>query len=264
MARLDCSSAHAVLASFGEALGRDLHDIEDALRRLDPSDCPTGVDPEAHLAARFRAAHGLSPADVPFSGAVFHHGTRTLDPSAYCRRGLLPLPEIVDDLWDGLYSLIASDVTRAEWLDVRRQMEFGGRGRNAHLYRLRLAHVRDHGPFGFLVRDQAIHAPAPSVVYLRMPETVEDIVIEAEAVLAGLKLRDRFREAAVPCVVSFEVPCPAWAVGPGIVYAFRALTQGDVGGLSWSFDAGGARIPPDRIIRVDAEERAPAALRRDQ
>ena len=60
----------------------------------------------------------------------------------------------------------------------------------------------DEGPFAFLIRDIAIHAPSPNHDYLDAPEMVEDIA----GTLLGenySQLVNRFKETSTPCLVSF-------------------------------------------------------------
>jgi hypothetical protein len=162
-------------------------------------------DPRHELPRLVAERLGLG-AITGFEQVRYFHGTRTLDPESYRRRGLLPLPEVLEDIWDGLGEVAADLLSTSDLGQLREFIEAGGGGHGGYQYRSKTTDWTQHGPFGEYIRE---HFLRPHEVtahdYLRTPELVEDIAYVA-ADCFGVDLLARFSACATPCIVVFEMP----------------------------------------------------------
>ena len=112
----------------------------------------------------------------------------------------------------------------------------------------------DEGPFAFLIRSVAIHAPASNHNYLDAPELVEDIA----GILLGQNfesLVDRFKEITKPCIVSFVADPKGYEL-PAALWYLKLVVDGDpdleaANSANKFFDSEGVSITPDRIQEVE-------------
>lgn len=112
----------------------------------------------------------------------------------------------------------------------------------------------DEGPFAFLFRDVAIHAPGNNHSYINAPEMIEDMAGE----LLGENyhvLIERYQSVTRPYVVAFMAP----AIGHEIRHALwylHSIVDGDpaidaASRANTCFNSKGEVIAPHRIVRVD-------------
>lgn len=193
---------------------------------------------------------GIDIASIRLAGANYFHGTRTTDPDAFRRDGILPLDAIVEPLWAILYELVRDECSPDEWAAFRRTVERGGGGHDGFLYRLKTRGRLHYGPHGVLVRDILLDASANGWHdYLDCPEIVEDIA-RSYMSARGVNLEARFRAASVPCVVTFRCAQvdPARAVAAACWYLHGdGRTNITIDG----FMGEGAGVPPEDVIAVE-------------
>ena len=131
------------------------------------------------------------------------HGTRAL-PTIKFEDGIRPLNEIIDQIWDNLFSLASHTVSISQWHAFRSSLESDLPGEIANRYRARINNQDDCGPHGVLVKEFLLRAPELDVVdYLRSPETIEDICSVFQEKF-GKDLFYLFNQASKPCIVSFR------------------------------------------------------------
>ena len=123
--------------------------------------------------------------------------TRCL-PSNNFERGLLPLPDVLEETWEILLKLAPSSVTASEWNEFKASVE-----KNS-LYKYRLSKNIQYGPYGVLIGDLSFNAYVGQDHYLReAPEIVILICKEYEKQF-GLPLLDEYIKITKPCQVKFK------------------------------------------------------------
>lgn len=171
---------------------------------------------------------------------VWFHGTRTEDVSLFNKLGILTKSEArkfieprLKELSEGMNSFGSNPFL----------MSISGKQGD-----------HDEGPFAFLIRDVAIHAPSPNHNYLDSPEMVEDI---AGALLGEnySQLVDRFKEISDPCLVSFTSEAKGYEVPKALLY-LKLVEDGEThfeaaSSANTFFDSENVIISPDRIKSVE-------------
>lgn len=181
----------------------------------------------------------------------FFHGTRAFDPALFLQRGLLPLREILDDLWQRMQRL-APEVRSEDFTALRKGLEDGRVKALTYKHRI---DTHDDGPHGVLVRDVLLDPESYSASeFLRIPEIVEDICVAAHSEFE-VDLQPRFERATTPCVVEFATqPQKALqAISAACWYAESALRSQTARGddAFWNFCGEGVAVPPGDIVLVD-------------
>ena len=176
-------------------------------------------------------------------GAVqitWFHGTRVEDECLFYKNGILPKSIVKCFLEPRLKEL-------AEGLEHSGENPF-----STSLFWKQGPH--DEGPFAFLIKDVAIHAPEFTHSYLDTPEMVEDIA----GILLGnnyVQLVNRFKEVTNPFIVSFT----SESKGSELPYALRYLKLIEDGynlidaasAANACYCSDGKTIPPEKIQDVE-------------
>jgi hypothetical protein len=253
---LDCENLASTLSSLAIALGTTPVGLEGALRSYDD----VGVseareDPWKLVPRQFFERFGLNTDGVTerFDGAYYFHGTRAVDPEAFRRRGLLPLDEMVEELWATLFALVANDVSDEEWAKFRTEVEADGGGHDGWLYRLKTGDRRHSGPYGSVVRE-TFFAPGATGThdYLGCPEIVQDIA-RCFASAYGVDLEQRFCAATRPSIVKFRGKhLQSGAINAAFWYAHTMLREGVISRSSnYGFDGSGAPVAAEDVVAVE-------------
>jgi hypothetical protein len=253
---LDCHDYHVALASLADAIGTTPSNLANALGEYD----------ESRLESRDEDPWALMPRDVleefgadvdavtgRFDGACYFHGTRALDPEAFKRRGILPLDQMVEELWATLRELAGEEITDQDWDSFRSSVETGAGGHDGSLYRLKTGGRIHYGPFGLVVRETFLDPGSTgSHDYLGCPEIVQDVA-RCYASATGGGLERRFCDAAKPCIVKFRsANCRPGDVKAALWYAFTKLRDGEItSSANYSFDGGGDPVPADDVVDVE-------------
>lgn len=174
---------------------------------------------------------------------VWFHGTRTEDDSLFHKFGILTKSE-------------ARKFIEPRLIELSEGMEsFGSNPFSLSLSGKQGDH--DEGPFAFLIRDIAIHAPSPNHNYLDAPEMVEDIA----GTLLGenyLQLVNRFKETSAPCLVSFTSESKGYELSHALLY-LKLVEEGEThfeaaSSANTFFDSESVVVSPDRIQSVEIIE----------
>lgn len=171
---------------------------------------------------------------------IWFHGTRTEDASLFNKLGILTKSE-------------ARKLIEPRLKELSEDMESVGSNPFSTSISGKQG-IHDEGPFAFLFRDIAIHAPSPNHNYLESPEMVEDIA----GTLLGenySQLVNRFREISSPCLVSFTSESKGYEVPQALLYLklvedgethFEAASSANI-----FFDSENVTVSPDRIKFVE-------------
>lgn len=134
-----------------------------------------------------------------FDEICWFHGSRTLQSSSF-KKGLLPLNEVLPQIWDSLILKAPNEHVQNNLLILRKD------GVPNKLYGLKVPDKTHWGPYGYLVKEFLTHTEELCQHnYLAMPEIIEDIC-------SGYK--EKFQESIVdiytqllkPCIVKFITP----------------------------------------------------------
>jgi hypothetical protein len=207
--RLDCHDVDSTLASLAGVARVDRTDLEQALREYDESRFDTYSEEPWTLMPREvldRFGTNVQTIAESFEGAHYFHGTRTVDdPESFRQRGILPLAQMLDELWAMLRALAGDQISDEHWAAFRRSVETDAGDHDGFLYRHKVMGEVDAGPFGYVVRECLLDPEAcSSHDYLGCPEIVQDICRCCDSTY-GINLERCFCEASVACIVRFRV-----------------------------------------------------------
>ena len=174
---------------------------------------------------------------------VWFHGTRTEDSSLFYKLGILTKSKARKFIEPRLKVL-------SEGIE-----SFGSNPFSMSLSGKQEAH--DEGPFAFLIRDIAIHAPSPNHNYLDAPEMIEDIA----GTLLGenySQLVSRFKETSAPCLVSFISNSKGYELPQALLY-LKLVEDGEshfeaASSANTFFDSENVVVSPNRIKSVELIE----------
>jgi hypothetical protein len=252
---LDCES----LASAQNSLARLFNCSNSKLVRFleDPSLEATYIE-NAHILPSFDdylyqevASHCGAPA-VP-AGVCWFHCTRIRAGTDFSE-GILPLGAALPRLKKLFVDAVQEPQSRKL---VRRVLN--NNGGYADHFREKTSNDVHAGPYAILVRDVAFYAEALSQHnYLRMPEIIEDLCSEVEA-LADIDLTENFRTALRPAIVKFTSEATGSAqreVATALCYVWAGFHKNgkpDSNSI-WCFDGENAAVPASNILQIQYVE----------
>lgn len=232
---LDCSSPATAVTSLAE-----IFDTTEAglLSLLDSASSFNGHDsPENVIYDQVCERFGPPGSSLK---VTWFHGTRVEDHRLFLERGILPKTAAREIIEPRLKEL-AKDLVAAGDNPFSLSM-MGKQGEH------------DEGPFAFLIRDVAIHAPGGQHNYLQSPEAVEDI----SGALLGRNcdaLINRFKAITKPYLIMFtadpqghEIPCALFYVKL-VNDGHHSIEAAD--GANTCFCGNGRVIPPDQIRSIE-------------
>ena len=243
---LDCESETRALESIGEILNRPQRFLSQFLLS---ARFPHGVHRRESLWPLIEAECGSSYRQR-YTACCWFHGTRVPADCSF-NEGLLPLVEIIGNLWSFLYSLVSATVAFEDWCRFRKSVESHHESHSALLYRLKMANPQHHGPHAFLVKD-VFFSPRElgHQDYFTIPEIVEDICTCYEESFGYPALRGLFIQATRPCVVKFSSnPCES-SLSNALLYARSILRGEGVSGFPILSLPEKRAVAPERILSV--------------
>jgi hypothetical protein len=256
MAWLDCRDLDSTLASLADAIGTTASTLEEELRNYDDSRfAGASEDPWLLMPREILQSLGTDVSTVVerLDGAYYFHGTRAIDPETFRRRGILPLDQMVDEVWSTLRALVRDEISNQDWAAFRRAVEADAGAHDGFLYRLKTGDRMHFGPFGLVVRETFFEPQATtSHDYLGCPEIVQDVA-RCFSAAHGIDLERRFCEASRPSIVKFRsTQLRPGAVNAALCYAYSKLRDNEIGSNSnYSFDGEGEPVPPEAIVEVE-------------
>jgi len=233
---LDCSDQNTAWSTVCEIFNTDKSALTLLLKPLNPYQDHI-YRPEEYIYKEICSALGHPKSEIK---AMWFHGTRTNDIASFHTRGILPKSAIKKEIESTLIPL-SSGIERKG----SNQFSMSIQGKQT---------PADEGPFAFLFKEVAIHAPGFNHSYIDAPEMVEDIA----GTLLGEnhdQLVMRYRSITKPYVVTFigeagqhELSLALWYLhsivdgDPPVEAADRANT---------CFNSNGITIAPLRIVRSE-------------
>jgi hypothetical protein len=252
---LDCDDLDSTVASLANVIGVTSAELELALEEHEPRFEEAAEDPWQLMPCEVLERFGADVETVArrFDGAYYFHGTRAVDPEAFRRRGILPLDQMLEELWATLRELAADGISDEDWAVFRHDVETGIGGHDGWLYRHKVGAGIDLGPFGLLVRDIFLEPQSTgSHAYLGCPEIVQDIS-RCFSSVHGVNLEPRFCDAAKPCIVKFRsTQLRPGAINAALWCAYTKLRDGEITSSSnYSFDGNGEAVRAEDVMAVE-------------
>ncbi len=179
-------------------------------------------------------------------------------PNSFGERGLLPLDEVLDEIWRTLHQLVAEDLDASEWKEFREWLESDGGAHDGSLYRLKTGAAVHFGPHGVFAKAVLLSPPPPAHDYLGGPEIVEDISRAFEA-RYSVDLLSRFLENTAPCVVTFVDGTVEPAAANSVFwFAYSMIRDGTLGSnANGGISLHGRQVPASDVVAVELAEAIP-------
>jgi hypothetical protein len=253
---LDSHDLDSMLASLADAIGTTPGELERALRGYNERRFEEArEDPWELMPREVLERFGVDVETVAgrFDGAYYFHGTRAVDPDAFRWRGILPLDQMLEELWATLRELAGDEISDEDWAAFRQDVEKGTGGHEGWLYQHKIGAGVDQGPFGLVVREIFLEPKSTgSHDYLGCPEIVQDIA-RCFAAADAVVLERRFCGATTPCIVKFRsMQLRPGAIKAALWYAYTKLRDGEITSSSnYSFDGDGEAVPAEDVVAVE-------------
>jgi hypothetical protein len=253
---LDCHDLDSTVDSLADVIGASSGEVERVLEEHDEARFDDTAEDPGLLMPRDVLGHFAADLDTVagrFDGAYYFHGTRAVDPKAFSLRGILPLDQVLEELWATLRELARDEVLAEEWAAFRHGVETGNGGDDGWLYRHKVGAGVDRGPFGLVVRDILLEPQSTgSHDYLGCPEIVQDIA-RCFSSARSVNLEQRFCDAAKPCIVKFRSTLlRPGAIKAALWYAYTKLRDGEITRNSnYSFDGNGEAVPAEDVLTIE-------------
>lgn len=244
---LDCSSFDSAVGSLAPLLGMSTSRLLQLLSKLDVD----ALDAEGRPEGRVLAALGVDTRHPPLpSSVIWFHATRAL-PGTTFDEGLLPTLQAMPKLWAALGEAASQWLSASDWDEYQRSFLRGDRTFSGQFARKSMAGGWE-GPFGFLVRDAALHPVDAQKDFTRFCETIEDICADFEEE-TGHDLEHAYQELSRPCLVVFRQPgAEPYTVCAAVNYAYYGLRGLPCGtACNTNFNGGGKPVPRELIERVE-------------
>jgi len=233
---LDCSDQNTAWSTVCEIFNTDKSSLTLLLKPLNPYQDHISR-PEEYIYKEICGALGHPKSEIK---AMWFHGTRTNNIASFHTRGILPKSAIKKEIESALIPLSSGIEKKGN-----NQFSMSIQGKQT---------PADEGPFAFLFKEVAIHAPGFNHSYIDAPEMVEDIAGTLLGENYG-QLVMRYRSVTKPYIVTFigeagqhELSLALWYLNsivggdPSVEAADRANT---------CFNSNGITIDPMRIIRSE-------------
>ena len=254
---LDCRDVDSSVASLAGAIGITPAELEEALLEHDEFKFATPGEEDPRVAAP-REFLALFDVDIEivaegFDGAVYFHGTRAFAPTVFHQRGILPLDQIVEELWTRLRGLAGDDVSDDEWTSFRSSVVDGDAGdHDGHLYRSKTGSRLHFGPNALLVREIHLRRLTGTHDYSAAPRSCRtslaaSVPLTRSTSSSGSAMRPR-RASCASGVRRFGRARSL----PRSGYLDSMLRDGEIDtNAAWSFDGDGVPVSADDVVDVE-------------
>jgi hypothetical protein len=198
---LDCETRESALLSVSKIFGLTRTDLTSFFRQFDLWDYVEkhGCGSEGPGNLLLKTLLMQIECNWGFSHTAWFHMTRCL-PTEEFKDGLKTYSGIIDDIWELLFDINPSDITRSDWNKLRMSMESDMSSNLGIYHDCRTRSDEQEGPYGILVPE--LRSGNPIIKqdhYLEeAPEVVSHICEKNSKLLA------EYKKATKPCIVKFE------------------------------------------------------------
>lgn len=207
-----------------------------------------------------------------FDCVYWFHATRVPLTTDFSQ-GILPLQEVIELIWDFLYSLVKTDISSETWNEFKKYMnspkvsqrndDFGVR---VMVFQQRTKKNHLCGPYASLIKDYILSSSGESYrKYLNKSEIIEDICICFDAI-HNIDLKKKYQEHSKPCIVTFrncftntnvveEIRNKEKYLATAVYYLYSNHKKNEIDGSNFSdFDNKGVLVKQSDIIKVECIE----------
>ena len=187
-----------------------------------------------------------------YDSTCWFHGCRTYESNTF-ESGILPLDEVVEEIWGFLFDLVDEKISRDKWNNFKRKLETDLDNNFAHLYRLKLRDSFHYGPYAYLIRDILFMGNKLNQhEYLNTPEIVEDIC-NCYKDCFKFDLLKKYKSITKRCIVKFKSKDTCEQnIGDALFYLYNALNgQEQSDRCCTACDCKGKKIPKSDILNIE-------------
>ncbi|PEF94031.1 hypothetical protein [Bacillus cereus] len=253
---LDCTTVSTMYESLENILGLSKQEIQkffsDFKSKLHPYDTPYDKTNDKLLLEQIKKL--IRKTDINYDRTVWFHGTRTNNDF---KDGILPLGEVIENIWDNLYKLVQKEISLEMWTEFRSNVENGLGGDGAYHYNLKINLKKAWGPYGLLIREITFIPPEKfsdvgNHNYIKIPEIIEDICLEFDKKYQ-LNLKERFEDNSSKCIVHFYTfNTKEKYIGSALHYLYLCFHDFEMdNNCSIAFDGEGVKVPSEHILSVE-------------
>lgn len=233
---LDCSCPESAKKSLSKIFNVTEEQLLTLIRSVNPYDSDY-QPPQEVIYDQVYEQFGAPDSTIQIT---WFHGTRVEDQNSFYKHGILPKTAAKEFIEPKLKELAAGLESSG---DNPFSMSLTGK-QGEH----------DEGPFAFLIKDVAIHAPGATHSYVKAPEMVEDI----SGILLGenfSQLVDRYQKITTPYIVTFIADSKGYEL-PYALWYLKLLEDGEsdidaADAANTGFCADGNIISPEQIQNVE-------------
>ncbi len=184
---------------------------------------------------------------------IWFHASRTNDTNLY-NKGILSLPEITEDIWKFLYTLIDNKINHTDWDEFKNNFISDKLSHhNAYLYNFKMKDSFHWGPYGFLIKDLIFNPnDLGNWDYLGAPEIVYDICISFEEKY-DIDLLKTYLNKTKPIIIKFRDKYfkPDY-VGYALLYLYKDFINENIDiSCNYCFAGGGKKIKEKDILSIE-------------
>jgi len=256
MSVLDCESIESLEYSLESIFNIPISDIKRFLSDLDITRLESKIILdfnciETVLLDEMVTKFKIQPS---FDTTCWFHLTRTSRPEDF-KKGIYPLDDIINTIWNDLYSYLCDDLTEQQWLKFRGAFENGKLRAECQdsylLYELKMGGV-GQGPFAVLIRDVSlIQTGHDNFDYLDVPEIIRDICNCYEKIY-NIDLLTKYKHNTKKYAIKFKSDIhDVYHLGFAILYFYKTLHKIDIGPYDNCFFGGnGTKIISENILKI--------------
>jgi len=246
---LDCENDTTLLTSISHIINMNINEIKSELAHID-------LESEIHK-------NNSSANDVLYKkynscfidNVYWFHFTRQISPNQF-QSGLKPVLYVIDEIWDFLYYLATTKISKSDWELFRKKVETSTSHYSAVMYQEKLetnSCSTQIGPYGFLIKHvSCVEEDLIQSHYLKYPEIVYHICDSLKE-LEQIDIFDLFEKNTKPCIVKFQYNCKNQNVLGDALYLLYCLLNDKKTSVEFlpSFTTRGKTIPQNNIVKID-------------
>ncbi len=198
---LDCETRESAFHSVSEILGLTRTDLTSFFRRFDLWDYVEkhGYGREGPGNILLKTLLMRIECNWGFSHTAWFHMTRCL-PTEEFKDGLKTYSGIINDIWELLFNINPSNITRSDWNKLRITMESDMSSNLGEYHSIRTSSDEEESPCGILVPE--LRSGNPIIKQDHYLEEAPEVVFHICE--KNSKLLAEYKKATKPCIVKFE------------------------------------------------------------
>lgn len=192
---------------------------------------------------------GLSPLKI--EKIVWFHFSKSLNPTSYYTKGLLPTNKILELLKDDIFDLAKDDFNKGEWNIIWEQAIYELPKNDRCKF---TSNPPNFGPNGMMIKDAGLYPGGSTGYFFERPEIVEGILRTIDK-KKSTHIWKKFSDKGQSCVVTFIDDCDRsieMVTTPILYYIFNKINSYEFGGMDSCANYNGKNlaIPPEKILNV--------------